>query len=308
MQKTILINGGMGRIICAIPALERFITNNPDSYIILDGGADILLGNPILQDRIYDASTKGIFENIIKHSEFSIPEPYFDNEFYNQKINIAQAFDKIINGSIREDFDYRPNIFFNKQDIITGTIACNRAKEQFNKPKTIVIQPFGRGVEECPDLNTVFDSSSRSLNLSTFLAIAKELNKYYNVISMSEFHIPENQYTRHPENVPLRTWGAIIQNADYFIGCDSVGQHLAYSVNTPGTVILGSTFAQNVSYPNYFNIIEKEGFKKRYSPFRVNMLSCYEADELNDKAMDFDENETNQLIANILADIKLKTS
>lgn len=308
MNKTILINGGMGRVLCAIPALERFITENPTAYIILDGGAELLLGNPLLQDRMYDSSTKGIFENIIKDSEFFIPEPYHDNEFYNQKINIAQAFDKIINGNIRENFDYRPNIFLNKQDVSTGIIACDRAKDQFKKDKTIVIQPFGRGSEECPDLNTIIDSSSRSLNLSTFLAIAKELKKHYNVISMSEFKIPGNEYTRHPENVPLRTWGAIIQNADYFIGCDSVGQHLAYAVNTPGTVILGSTFAENVSYPDYFNIIEKEGFKKRYSPFRINMLSCYEADELNDKAMDFDEDETKRMIDNILADIKLKTS
>jgi hypothetical protein len=296
----------MGRVICAIPALERFIIENPDSYIILDGGSEFLLGNPLLQDRMYESSTKGIFENIIKGSELIIPEPYADYEYYNQKINISQAFDKLINGSIREDFDYRPNIMFNKQDDITGKVACLRAKEQFNKEKTIVIQPFGRSSEECTDLNTVIDPMSRSLNLSTFISIAKELSKYYNIISMSEFQIPNNEYTRHPENVPLRTWGSIIQHADYFIGCDSVGQHLAYAVNTPGTVILGSTFAENVTYPNHFNIIEKEGFNKRYSPIRINMFSSFEADQLNDTAMDFNEDETKRLIDNMLADIKAK--
>lgn len=298
----------MGRVLCAIPALERFITENPSAYIILEGGSDLLLGNQILQDRIYESSTKGIFENIIKHSEFLLPEPYFDYEYYNQKINIAQAFDKIINGNIRETYDYRPNIVFNKYDTTTGKIACIRAKEQFKKEKTIVIQPFGRGSEECQDLNTIVDYSSRSLNLSTYLSLVKELSKSYNLISMSEFPIPNDTYTRHPENVPLKTWGAIIQNADYFIGCDSVGQHLAYATDTPGTVILGSTFAENVTYPNHFNIIEKEGFQKRFSPFRINHLSCFEADQLNDIAMEFDEEETKRIINNILADIKLKTS
>jgi hypothetical protein len=71
----------------------------------------------------------------------------------------------------------------------------------------------------------------------------------------------------------------------------------------PGSVILGSTFAVNVSYPNYFNIIEKQGVEKRYSPIRISEVGCYEADRINDMLLEFNDNETEEVIANIMAHI-----
>jgi hypothetical protein len=203
MNKTIFINGGFGRMVCAIPALERFITNHPESYIITEGGIDIALGNTLLHDRTYDLNTKGLFENIIKSTELIYPEPYFDYDYYNQRINIAQAFDKIINGSIRDDCDYRANIIFNKQELTVGEVVCFRAKEHQNKPKVIVIQPFGRSSDLIEDLDNVVDPSSRSLKLSTYLQIVKELKKQYTVISMSDFKIPNN-IAFEPENISIR--------------------------------------------------------------------------------------------------------
>jgi hypothetical protein len=308
MKKTIFINGGAGRVFCALPALERYITEHPDTYIISESGIDFVLGHPLLQNKTYDINTKGLFENIIKQSETIVPEPYYDFDYYNQNTSIAQTFDKILNGSVRIDFDYKPNIIFNKQEKMFGLEIVTNTKSAQQKTKTIVIQPFGRTAEFNQSLNIVTDNNSRSLNVNTFLAIAKELRKHYNVITMSEFPVPGDEYTRHIDDVALRVWASVIAHADYFIGCDSVGQHFAYAVDTPGTVILGSTFAQNVSYPNYFNIIEKEGFQKQYCPIRISSFSSFEADQLNDKAMDFDENETKRIIDNILADIKLKTS
>ena len=37
---------------------------------------------------------------------------------------------------------------------------------------------------------------------------------------------------------------SIIEQVDHFIGCDSVGQHFAYSLGTPSTVITGATFPE----------------------------------------------------------------
>jgi hypothetical protein len=306
MKKTVFINGGAGRMICALPALERFITENPENYIITEGGLDFVWGNTLLQDHTFEANTKGLFENIIKPNEILSPEPYRDHDYYNQRISIAQAFDKIINGNVREDCNYKPTIILNKEEELHGVSVINHAREEHKKEKTIVIQPVGRSSNNDESLKVVVDYSSRSLEISTYLALVTALKEHYNVVSMTEFEIPGDNLTVNPKQITLRKWAAIIENADYFIGCDSVGQHLAYAMDTPGTVILGSTFAINVSYPDYFNIIEKEGFEKRYSPIRISEFGCYEADRINDRALDFNEKETKQLIDNILSDIKKK--
>jgi ADP-heptose:LPS heptosyltransferase len=109
------------------------------------------------------------------------------------------------------------------------------------------------------------------------------------------------------EQVPLRVWAAIIESSDYFIGCDSVGQHLAYTFDKPGTVILGSTFGINVSFPEHFNIVEKKGAKKVYSPIRIAGFASEEADRLNDTLMDFSKEELKTIIAGIKEHIKKTT-
>ena len=304
MQKTVFINGGAGRMICALPALERFIKENPDGYVISEAGMDFVWGNPILQDRTFDINTKGLFENIIRHSEIISPEPYRDNDYYNQRISISQAFDKLINGNVRKDCDYIPTIILNKEEELNGISAVAHAKSEHKKNKTIVIQPFGRSSINDTNLKVIADYSTRSIEQSTYFAIAKALREQYNVISMTEFPIPDDNFSINPKELTLRKWAAIIDTADYFIGCDSVGQHLAYAMNKPGSVILGSTFAINVSYPQHFNIIEKEGFDKRYSPIRISEACCYEADRLNDRALEFNDKETEQLIKNIMTHIK----
>ena len=182
--------------------------------------------------------------------------------------------------------------------------ALKHAKDEHKKEKTIVIQPFGRSSTNDSNLGVVVDYSTRSLEMKTYMAIARALREQYNVISMSEFAIPGDDISVNPKQLTLRKWAAIIEHADYFIGCDSVGQHLAYSMKKPGSVILGSTFAVNVSYPNYFNIIEKQGVEKRYSPIRISEFGCYEADRFNDMLLEFDDTETADLINNIMTHIK----
>ena len=103
----------------------------------------------------------------------------------------------------------------------------------------------------------------------------------------------------------LRQWASLVENSDYFVGVDSVGQHMARAVGTPGTVIFGSTFPINTSYPDYFQIIEKPGVKK-YSPIRLTGLDSTLSNRINDKLMDFEEKEINEIFKKICDDIDRK--
>lgn len=304
MYKVFFINGGSGRVISAIPALEAYAKENKEFYIVCESGLEMFLGNPLLQDKAFDVNHKDLFENIIRHGEIITTEPYRDNDYYNQRCSIAQAFDKQINGhrEIRELS--RPKIYLNKDEELHGIATVNIAKKEHGKEKTIVIQPYGRGAAYSEVTNIVADMGTRSIEQKDYLKIVERLRKQYNVICMSEFPTPGDNFSITPKNLDLRKWAAVIEVSDYFIGCDSVGQHFAYSFNVPGTVVLGSTFAVNVSHPTHFNIWEKPGFTKRYSPIRISDFNGHLADRMNDQALSLSDEEFETLYSSIEAHIK----
>ena len=99
-SKAFFINGGAGRVICSIPAFEKYVEANPDEdfIIIAEGGTDFFKGHPTLDGRVYDVWHKGIFEEHIKDRDCVSPEPYRVWHYYNQKCNLSQAYDISING------------------------------------------------------------------------------------------------------------------------------------------------------------------------------------------------------------------
>jgi ADP-heptose:LPS heptosyltransferase len=306
MKKVIFVNGGAGRVISSLPALEELDRRGELAGVICEGGMEAFLGHPTLQDKAFDVNQKGIFEDLIKDNICVSPEPYRDHEYYNQRSSLQQSFWYEIVGE-RTDKNVRPNIVLSKHEEMAALNIITQVKQQHQKEKTIVIQPFGRSSQM--GAGVVYDGSSRSLEQSAFIEIVGELSKEYNVIYMGEhkLNVVNVPLFQPPDQVPFRVWAAIIEEADYFIGCDSVGQHIAYAYNKPGTVILGSTFAINVSFPEHFNIIEKKGAVKRYSPIRIAGFASEEADRLNDTLMDFSKEELKAMIENIKKHIEKTT-
>ena len=249
---------------------------------------------------------KGLFEDLIKDNICVSSEPYRDYEYYNQRSSLQQSFWWDILGE-RTDRNRKPTFKLSKNEEMSAIGIVSQIKQQFQKEKTIVIQPFGRSSQM--GNGVVFDSSSRSVEQTTFIELVGDLSKDYNIIYMGEhkLDVVNVPLFQPQEMLPLRIWAAIIESIDYFIGCDSVGQHLAYTFNVPGTVILGSTFPVNVSYPEYFNIIEKKNSIRRYSPIRIAGFASEEADRLNDTLMDFTKEEIKSMIANIRDHIKKTT-
>ena len=72
-------------------------------------------------------------------------------------------------------------------------------------------------------------------------------------------------------DLSLRQWAGTIKFADKFLGCDSVGQHLAKSVNQKAVVVIGSTYPENISYPNddNFSIFDVGKDRRVYEPIRI---------------------------------------
>jgi len=275
-SKAFFINGGAGRMICSIPAFEKYKeeSGDKDFIIVCEGPTDTFKGHPTLEQHVYDSWHRNLFQEKIKNMDVISTEPYRIWEYYNQKCSIAQAFDiQLNNKGIREL--PKPTLRLSKDELLNGRYVIGEVKKKLKKEKIVVFQPFGRGIEYIDE--TLIDKSGRSFELKDVKEIIKKLQaEGYAVILMSEFKVDFTdakfkEEVATPENLGIRQWAAIIKYADKFLGCDSLGQHLAYSMDTPSVVVVGSTYPINVSYPNDKNvdILDMGELDREYSPIRV---------------------------------------
>ena len=117
-----------------------------------------------------------------------------------------------------------------------------------------------------------------------------------------EFH---DIKTYKPDPDPdLRTWAAIIDAADYFIGCDSCGQHMCKALNKEASVVIAGTHKINTTYSN-FHIIERNvSFypdSMRISGFHAQMSS-----RLNEPRINFTQKEIEKSYEEIVENIEGK--
>ena len=126
---------------------------------------------------------------------------------------------------------------------------------------------------------------------------------------MSQVEIPgwQEMGIAMPKNLNLMGWAGVINAADYFLGCDSVGQHLSVATQSKATVVLGATYPENVSYKDvqYHTIIDlgngDYGRKRNYSPIRLTMDEC--VDRNNEDCMILDEGQLKEVIDSITKSI-----
>ena len=300
MNTTFIISGGAGRVIAAVPALEKYARLNPndDFKVLVYGWENLIWSHPTLQNRAFSIHHKGAFENNIKNNRVVCPEPYYVHGYYNQKISLAQAFDEEINKTSDHSDLLPPKLYISTLERDSALRIVRETSKE--RAKTLVIQPYGSGMGIVN--NRPFDSSGRSLDVDAYLKIVKRLSEKNRDLSIIYFG---DQSYRHPADdvsVDLKPYGpdlraylSLIAVSDYFIGCDSVGQHMARAMNKSGMVLMGATDEINVSYPDYFTIYRKKGHTPTYSPIRLSTLDCEFADRLNDGIMDFNEKEIEEI-------------
>ncbi len=300
-SKAFFVSGGAGRVICSIPAFEKYAeeSGDKDFVIVCEGGMDFYRGHPVLQKHAYEVWHKGLFDQHLRDKDIVTPEPYRINEYFNQKCSLAQAFDIEINGLEEVRELPAPTITLNKFETIAGYQTLQEIKSELNKDKALVIQPFGRSVTQMGEY--LIDSTSRSFEVVNIINIIEQLREKYAIIVMSDLALPVPENEKHPVAVPrepnLRLWASMIKSADHFLGCDSVGQHMAKALEQTATVVIGSTVPINITYPNdeKFDIIDVGADKGRnYSPIRMTMDD--EKDRQNDGAMEMNKEDEQKVV------------
>jgi hypothetical protein len=289
MITIITIDGGLGRIIAAIPALLKYHKNHPNDewYVMIPVWDFVTWGISELQERTFNLESKGSFNFFWNADKIISPEPYRVPAYYRNEISLREAFDIEINQST--DHSDLPNLQLklSYQEKRKALEIIEISKSVYKKPKTIVIQPYGSTATPHP--SGIFDDSLRSIPDKMLNYFINNLSKDYNLIFMGakDFH---NIKTYRPDPDPnLREWAAIIDSADYFIGCDSCGQHMCKALNKKASVVIAGTNRVNVTYDD-FHIIE------RNVPFypdamRISGFQSHMASRLNEPRIEFTQEE-----------------
>jgi hypothetical protein len=302
MTTIISLDGGLGRIITAIPALLKYYKNHPNEewYIMITGWDYVTWGIPELQERTFNPDARGSFDLFWKADQVISPEPYRVPAYYRNEISLRKAFDVEINGST-DHSDLPPmqlNISF--QEKRRAYEIIEEAKSKHKKSKTIVLQPYGSTAT--PHASGIFDDSLRSIPKPMLDYFITHLSKDYNLIFMGakEFH---EIRTYKPDPDPnLREWAAIIGAADYFVGCDSCGQHICKALNKKASVMIAGTHSVNVTYDG-FHIIERD---VEFYPdsMRISGFHAHMASRLNEPRIEFTQKEIESAYQDIIKNIE----
>lgn len=275
-SKAFMINGGAGRVLCSIPALEKYYEETKDEnfIVVCEGGTELYKGHPLLDARTYDIWHKNLFHEKIKERDIITLEPYRIWEYYNQKVSLAQAFDIQINAKGIRELP-KSKLVLSKSEIAQGLELVEEIKCKLKKEKVVVLQPFGRNVQLSAGVPT--DSTGRSFDFTNTISLIKKLQKDgFAVVLFSEISIDTGKLNlkeeiAHPKNINLRQWAAIMKHSNLFLGCDSVGQHLSHTLDVPSVAVFGSTYPINVSYPetNRFRVVDLGVNERKYSAIRI---------------------------------------
>ena len=85
-----LTDGGAGRVLCAIPALEHYAMSHRNFHIITytDAKSNFFVGNTLLEPHTHVMEEQDLFNNFVKDGEVIKLEPYYVTEYFTQKCSL----------------------------------------------------------------------------------------------------------------------------------------------------------------------------------------------------------------------------
>lgn len=287
MKVVINIDGGIGRVICSIPALEQLCKTRSDVEIITPW-PDVFQNNPhVKKVHLARGPQSNLWPTLIQNSDYRHPEPYHHYLYYTKQHHLIESFHYLLNGKPKMEV---PNVYLSGAEQQTAQTLIQAIKEQQNADKVIIFQPFGGTARR--DGHIVHDNTNRSLSLAASQHILNNLPPNTRVIYRGILPFSHPRCLART-NFSVRETLALVQASDGVVGIDSCAQHMAYALNKPAVVLWGSTAVENVGYPNFTNI-SRPGFPKAYVPYRFDFDQS-----INKGAMDFTTEELALIIHKI---------
>jgi len=236
MPKAININGGLGRVVCALPALKLLQEKEPDTLVIMNGWDDLFLMTDL---NTIEAGSVAIGK-MLEGYDVITPEPYHQAGYRNGEYDMRYAFAKDLGVEFGKTIDYGIRMDSNNVRKYMHHFR-NEVADAKGKPLAM-IQVKASGNENIRDLN-------KETTLNAIEAVKKA--GYFPVLVGDTSTIPFDLQCYHINNTSLVDYITLLAMCDLFIGGDSSGMHLARAFGKKGIIFFTST-AGIKFYPDWF--------------------------------------------------------
>lgn len=231
----VMIDGGLGRVLCAIPALQEL--NKKHDLIVLTGGWEYAYSGSGLT--VLPLGKPGL-QTILDGYPVVKPEPYWNLDYRAGKANLVEAFFAELNLTVPkgEVLPYNPDLRHMPASI-------------YSEKPILMIQPHGSGGE----------ADSRSMTRKELVDVVNKYRQEYSVFIIgTEVELKfEDESVQQIKNIAEPVFIRYMQIADLIVSCDSAGLHIAAAMGTPHVAYLSST--SGVKYYRKTSKIVREGFK-----------------------------------------------
>lgn len=230
----VMLDGGLGRVLCAIPALQ-VLAEEFELLVISGGWLEAYKGSGLTVLPMGLPNQADLLDGyrVIK------PEPYWELSYRDGRHNLVDAFFKALNLDLP-----KKGLPFKTDTRSAGSVV--------KSPKQVLMfQPIGSGGI----------ADSRSMTKEEIESVVEKYKKEYSIFLVGT---DENFGFKKEDVTPVKdlkeaAFIRVIQECDLFVGCDSAGLHIAAAAGVPHIAYLAST--SGVKYYESTSKIVRENYE-----------------------------------------------
>lgn len=279
IRKVLQIDGGIGRVLCATPAIENLYAASGIKPDVITSWPEIFWNNPSVR-KVYSLQREWLFDDVIRHGDYLAPDPYLSRLYYTQVHHLTTSFDYLINGG---ELFALPKMYLTQDEMLWATKLISDIKTKTGKAFVAAFQPFSATYNGCTD------STHRSLSLEQASYIASNVNVLLINCTKHDLDHPNVWW----QTFNTREFLVLVYACDFIISVESSVAHLGAAYGKTGVEFFGATYPTNTGWPQYLNAL-RDGYPKSYYP---NRFSGYV--EENQDAMAFSKDELDAIILRI---------
>lgn len=245
---TLMINGGIGKHICATTMIRQIKEKELDARITtISGFPEVFLHNPNIYRNLHHV-TSYVFDDYIDGTEFRSGEPYHSLAYYHNQKHISNIF-PLAYGFKEENENIYPEIYLHPDELREAQDLINKSKNP-----VITIQATG-GNQKMGQMKDPRQLTARDLLQPTAQKIVDICTKEgFNVIQVRLPHEYQLNDVRSFDNIPFRKYMALAPFIAGHIGNDSAMMHTVAAFKKPSLIFWGNTNSTALGYPYMTNV------------------------------------------------------
>lgn len=230
----VMVDGGLGRVICAIPALQQ-LADKFELLVVSGGWLEAYKGSGlnVLPMNLPNQADLLDGYRVIK------PEPYWELSYRSGEHNLVEAFYLALYMDLPES-----DLPFKTDTRSVGSLI------KAPKP-ALMFQPFGSGGA----------ADQRSMYKSEIDAVVEKYKKEYSIflVGCPDDMGYDKKDVTFVKDLKKAAFIRFVQECTLFVGCDSSGLHIAAAAGVPHIVYLGPT--SGVKYYDKTSKIIRKGYE-----------------------------------------------